>query len=236
MLDHIGVNVSDYESAKAFYAAALAPLGYTLAIEPIAGVGGFSMGRPRAAGRVPVLDRRGPRRADRRPHRVHGAGPGDRRRVPRRRAGGGRDRQRRPGHPRDLPPRLLRRLRPHGGRREPRGGLPPPGVSELRQPARGARRPGARRAAEAARAAARGRRHDRGDAGGDGRRAPAAAAGRAPARAPARAHDARGRGGGGLPAGRSSSATTARSGCRCPSPTSRSTTTTRSRTSRPCWR
>ena len=35
MLDHIGVNVSDYESAKAFYA---------LAMEPIAGVGGFSMG------------------------------------------------------------------------------------------------------------------------------------------------------------------------------------------------
>ena len=44
MLDHIGVNVSDYESAKAFYSAALAPLGYTLAMEPVPGVGGFSMG------------------------------------------------------------------------------------------------------------------------------------------------------------------------------------------------
>jgi catechol 2,3-dioxygenase-like lactoylglutathione lyase family enzyme len=33
MLDHIGFPVSDYERAKAFYAAALAPLGYTLIME-----------------------------------------------------------------------------------------------------------------------------------------------------------------------------------------------------------
>ena len=43
MLDHIGVNVSDYESAKAFYVAALAPLGYQLAFEPIASVGGWGV-------------------------------------------------------------------------------------------------------------------------------------------------------------------------------------------------
>ena len=30
MIDHIGFAVSDYERAKAFYAKALAPLGYTL--------------------------------------------------------------------------------------------------------------------------------------------------------------------------------------------------------------
>ena len=30
MIDHIGFSVSDYERAKAFYSAALAPLGYTL--------------------------------------------------------------------------------------------------------------------------------------------------------------------------------------------------------------
>jgi catechol 2,3-dioxygenase-like lactoylglutathione lyase family enzyme len=30
VIDHIGFPVSDYERAKAFYAAALAPLGYTL--------------------------------------------------------------------------------------------------------------------------------------------------------------------------------------------------------------
>ena len=30
MLDHIGINVSDFERSKAFYQAALAPLGYQL--------------------------------------------------------------------------------------------------------------------------------------------------------------------------------------------------------------
>ena len=33
MIDHIGFAVSDYERAKAFYAAALAPLGYRLIME-----------------------------------------------------------------------------------------------------------------------------------------------------------------------------------------------------------
>jgi catechol 2,3-dioxygenase-like lactoylglutathione lyase family enzyme len=33
MIDHIGFPVSDYERAKTFYAAALAPLGYTLIME-----------------------------------------------------------------------------------------------------------------------------------------------------------------------------------------------------------
>jgi catechol 2,3-dioxygenase-like lactoylglutathione lyase family enzyme len=33
MIDHIGFPVSDYERAKAFYARALAPLGYTLIVE-----------------------------------------------------------------------------------------------------------------------------------------------------------------------------------------------------------
>ncbi len=33
MIDHIGFPVSDYERAKAFYAKALAPLGYTLIME-----------------------------------------------------------------------------------------------------------------------------------------------------------------------------------------------------------
>jgi catechol 2,3-dioxygenase-like lactoylglutathione lyase family enzyme len=30
IIDHFGIGVSDYERAKAFYAAALAPLGITL--------------------------------------------------------------------------------------------------------------------------------------------------------------------------------------------------------------
>jgi len=33
MIDHVGLNVSDYERAKAFYAAALAALGYELLME-----------------------------------------------------------------------------------------------------------------------------------------------------------------------------------------------------------
>ena len=33
MIDHIGFPVSDFERSKAFYAAALAPLGYTLLME-----------------------------------------------------------------------------------------------------------------------------------------------------------------------------------------------------------
>ena len=33
MIDHVGFAVSDYERAKAFYARALAPLGYTLVME-----------------------------------------------------------------------------------------------------------------------------------------------------------------------------------------------------------
>lgn len=33
MLDHVGISVSDYERAKAFYARALAPLGYGLIME-----------------------------------------------------------------------------------------------------------------------------------------------------------------------------------------------------------
>ena len=40
-LDHVGLDVSDYEASKAFYEPALAPLGITLMMEPIEGIGGF---------------------------------------------------------------------------------------------------------------------------------------------------------------------------------------------------
>jgi catechol 2,3-dioxygenase-like lactoylglutathione lyase family enzyme len=33
MIDHIGISVSDYQRSKAFYAAALEPLGYELIME-----------------------------------------------------------------------------------------------------------------------------------------------------------------------------------------------------------
>lgn len=44
MIDHVGISVSDYERSKAFYLAALAPLGYGLVMEvteagPFAGFG-----------------------------------------------------------------------------------------------------------------------------------------------------------------------------------------------------
>jgi catechol 2,3-dioxygenase-like lactoylglutathione lyase family enzyme len=47
MLDHVGFAVSDYERSKAFYAEALAPLGLTLLMEPVAQAAGFGKdGKP----------------------------------------------------------------------------------------------------------------------------------------------------------------------------------------------
>lgn len=46
MIDHIGMDVRDYEQSKAFYAAALAPLGYALIVE-VQGWAGFGAdGKP----------------------------------------------------------------------------------------------------------------------------------------------------------------------------------------------
>ena len=39
MLDHVSLRVADYDRSKRFYAAALAPLGYTLAMESASGAG-----------------------------------------------------------------------------------------------------------------------------------------------------------------------------------------------------
>ena len=41
MIDHVGINVSDYERSKAFYVEALAPLGYELGIEREGRAAGF---------------------------------------------------------------------------------------------------------------------------------------------------------------------------------------------------
>jgi catechol 2,3-dioxygenase-like lactoylglutathione lyase family enzyme len=40
-LDHVGLDVSDYERSKDFYEKTLAPLGLRLIMEPIPTVGGF---------------------------------------------------------------------------------------------------------------------------------------------------------------------------------------------------
>lgn len=46
MLDHIGLEVGDYEKSKAFYTAAMAPLGYKLIME-VHGFAGFGAeGKP----------------------------------------------------------------------------------------------------------------------------------------------------------------------------------------------
>jgi catechol 2,3-dioxygenase-like lactoylglutathione lyase family enzyme len=47
MLDHVGINVSEYDRSRDFYAKALEPLGYSLLMEPVAGTGGFGReGKP----------------------------------------------------------------------------------------------------------------------------------------------------------------------------------------------
>jgi catechol 2,3-dioxygenase-like lactoylglutathione lyase family enzyme len=47
MLDHIGLNVSDYDRSRDFYARALEPLGLSLLMEPVPRTGGFGRdGKP----------------------------------------------------------------------------------------------------------------------------------------------------------------------------------------------
>jgi catechol 2,3-dioxygenase-like lactoylglutathione lyase family enzyme len=47
MLDHLGLNVSDYARSRDFYVEALAPLGFTLMMEPLPRIGGFGRdGKP----------------------------------------------------------------------------------------------------------------------------------------------------------------------------------------------
>jgi catechol 2,3-dioxygenase-like lactoylglutathione lyase family enzyme len=47
VLDHVNLNVSDYERSRDFYARALEPLGHSLLMEPAPGFGGFgSDGKP----------------------------------------------------------------------------------------------------------------------------------------------------------------------------------------------
>jgi catechol 2,3-dioxygenase-like lactoylglutathione lyase family enzyme len=47
MLDHVGFAVKDYRRSKAFYEKALAPLGFTLLLEPVGAAAGFGKhGKP----------------------------------------------------------------------------------------------------------------------------------------------------------------------------------------------
>ncbi len=47
MLDHLGLDVTDYDRSRAFYERALEPLGIGLVMEPVSGIGGFGeSGKP----------------------------------------------------------------------------------------------------------------------------------------------------------------------------------------------
>jgi catechol 2,3-dioxygenase-like lactoylglutathione lyase family enzyme len=46
MLDHIGINVSDYDRSRAFYEQALAPLGFSVLMEPAPRTGGIGRDFP----------------------------------------------------------------------------------------------------------------------------------------------------------------------------------------------
>jgi catechol 2,3-dioxygenase-like lactoylglutathione lyase family enzyme len=54
-LDHVGLDVVDYEASKAFYARALEPLGLRMIMEPVPEVGGFGDDFPlqQRRGRLP---------------------------------------------------------------------------------------------------------------------------------------------------------------------------------------
>lgn len=56
MLDHTGITVSDFARSKAFYAAALAPLGYTIRKEKDGAATGFGDSRGLSLGIDPAGD------------------------------------------------------------------------------------------------------------------------------------------------------------------------------------
>ena len=124
MIDHIGLNVADYERSKAFYLAALAPLGYELCMEiPEAGPhAGFGAG-----GKPDFWITQGSTTTP----PVHLAFGAKDRAMVRAFYGSARGRRARQWPARPAPglsPELLRRLRARPGRPQPRGGLPPPGI------------------------------------------------------------------------------------------------------------
>ena len=131
-LDHVGLDVSDYDASKAFYEKALAPLGMKLIMEPLAQIGGFGDDFPffwiahRDQGPdsgVHVAFRTEDRETV---DAFHAAAL----------AAGGTDNGG-PGRPRDLPPPLLRGLRARPGRPQRRGRLPHPAVGITEPPQAG---------------------------------------------------------------------------------------------------
>ena len=112
VIDHVTLNVADVDAAKAFYEAALKPVGYELAMDFVGGAGFAADGKPDFF----LAERGEPSTPG--PRRVQSRRPPDRRRLPRSRARRGRSRQRPAGHPARLPRVLLRRVRPRSGRQQ----------------------------------------------------------------------------------------------------------------------
>ena len=144
MLDHLVLGVADYDRSKAFYLAALAPLGYEVVLEidglscgfGNAGKPEFWVGARERSGPVHVAftspDRAGVDAFYKAAHR------------------GRRHRQRQAGPTRAVPPRLLRsvRLRPgrqQRGSRLPRAGVAGPSARPSAASGRANRKPCARR-------------------------------------------------------------------------------------------
>ena len=130
MIDHVGFAVSDYERGKAFYAQALAPLGYALIMEVD---GENNPSRYPAAGfgidGKPDFWIGGEGKLEKPLHvAIVAKDPRDGRRVPQGGAGGGRQGQRRAGPAAALSSELLRRVRARSGRPQHRSGLPHAGV------------------------------------------------------------------------------------------------------------
>jgi catechol 2,3-dioxygenase-like lactoylglutathione lyase family enzyme len=122
-LDHIGLDVSDYEASKAFYESALAPLAMRVVMEPVPEVGGFGEDFP-----FFWIGRRG-RGPDSGVHVAFTAA--DRATVDAFHAaalGAGGTDNGGPGLREIYHTELLRSLRARSGRKQRRGRLPQPGI------------------------------------------------------------------------------------------------------------
>lgn len=112
MIDHLGFSVSDYERAKAFYAEALAPLGYGLIMEVTAEQTGHASAAGFGADGKPDFWIGGEGAMNKPVHvAIAAKGPRHRRRFLQGGYRGGRTRQRSARHPPTLPSELLWRLR-----------------------------------------------------------------------------------------------------------------------------
>ena len=132
MLDHISIRVSDYDRSKKFYEAALAPLGFKLAMESDSGAGfrkefipGFwiKQGEPIGAG-APTFTRRRWGAVDLPSISRSRARPAHGRRLLSRGLDRRRHRQRRAGIASQLSPELLRRVCSRSGWVQHRSGVP----------------------------------------------------------------------------------------------------------------